>query len=113
MRNCKVKLGRLVLIDIEGEYAGKFDRTGREESFAYVAGAEADKDGNLTHLFFEPCYGADLVESLQDDPLFEEEVKLEVWEMVGKDLVTKLHAFEGTLYDALLIAANEGAQYDV
>lgn len=45
MRKCIVRLGRLILIDIEGEYAGVFDRRGREESFANVAGAEIDKEG--------------------------------------------------------------------
>lgn len=113
MRKCRVRLGRLVLIDIEGEYAGMFDRTDREESFGFIAGAEVDKDGNLTHLFFEPCWAEKIAESLKDDPLFEEEVMLEVYWMDGKEIKEKLFEFEGTLFDALLIAANEGAQYDV
>jgi hypothetical protein len=113
MRKCKVRLGRLVLIDIDGEYAGKFDRTGREESFAMIAGAEADKEGKLTHLFYQPCVAAEVVESLKDDPLFEEEVMLEVYALDGKETKEKLYAFDGTLFDALLVAANEGEQYDV
>lgn len=108
-----MRLGRLVLIDIEGEYAGKFDRTGREESFSGVAGAEVDKEGELTHLFFQPCAASELVEALKDDPLFEEEVDIEVYSLDGKEIKERLHAFEGTLFDCLLIAANEGAKYDV
>ena len=113
MRKCKVRLGRLVLIDIEGQYAGVFDRTGREESFSHMAGAEAGKEGELTHLFFQPCGAKYLVKSLKDDPLFEEELHIEVYALDGKKIKEKLYEFDGTLFDVLLVAANEGAKYDV
>jgi len=107
-----MKLGRLVLIDIEGEYAGYFKRID-EEKYKHIAGARVDKEGRLIHIFFEPCGAKYLVESLKDDPLFEEEVHLVVFSLDGKKIKEKLHEFNGTLYDALLIAASDGAKYDV
>jgi len=112
MRVCKVGLGRLVTLTIESEDAVKFDDWDNKVH-KHIPGMYVTKDGAFVHTWFESCDAIHLVASLKDEPMFQEEVKLEVWEDVGGTFVTKLHDFEGTLYDALLIAANEGEQYDV
>ena len=111
MRKCKVRLGRLVLIDIEGKSAQAYAPA--NEHWRYVAGAEADADGRLVHLYYEPCNAEAIAKALKDDPVTEEELSIEVWALDGKTEKERLYAFDGTLYDALLIAANEGKQYDV
>ena len=112
MRVCEVGLGRLVTITIRGEEGIAF-KDWDNEAYRHIPGLYLTSEGALQHMYFEPCYAVDLVESLKDAAMFQEEVKMEVWEMVGNAFVTKLHDFKGMIYDALLIAANEGKKYDV
>jgi len=113
MRKAKLRLGRLCLLDIEGgAHDGAFEHND-DRFFLIFAGGEQDKEGRLTHLFWQPCSSKEAVERYKDDPLFDEPVHLEVWSLDGKEEVEKLYDFDGTLYDALLIAANEGKKYDV
>ena len=115
MRKATMKLGRLVIIDIEGgKYAGSFKPMMRDdERYNHVAGMEEDTEGRLIHMFYQPCDAETIAKNFKDDPIFEEQVHLEVFSLDGKEIKDKLYAFDGTLYDALLIAANEGKQYDV
>ena len=115
MRKATLRLGRLVLLDIDGgKYAGPFKpMMNDDERYKHVAGMEEDEDGRLIHMFYQPCHAPDIAKSLKDEPHFEEKVHLEVFSLDGKEIKDKLYAFDGTLYDALLIAANEGKQYDV
>lgn len=114
MRKATLRLGRLVLLDIEGgEPSGIFKQRRNDPRYDHVAGTQEDDEGRLIHMFYQPCDAPDIAKSLKDDPVFEEQVYLEVFSLDGKEIKDKLYAFDGTLYDALLIAANEGKQYDV
>ena len=107
-----MRLGRLVLIDIEGEYSGLFDKGDREEFYLLFAGGESDKDGKLTHLFFMPSSASEIVKTYKDDVLFKEELEIEVYALDGKEIKEKLYSFDGTLLDCLEIASKEGLKYD-
>ena len=113
MRKAKLKLGRLVLLYIDGIYDSVYPPVVEDRSWQYVAGAEQDKEGKLIHMFYQPCDAQKIAKNLKDNPIFEEPVHLEVWSLEGKEEVDKLYDFDGTLYDALLIAANEGKKYDL
>ncbi|MDD3452575.1 hypothetical protein [Sulfurimonas sp.] len=109
MREFKLYLGRMVVLRTEGKEAGVLDPEEKEERYGYIAFSKVDKDGKLLEAGFQTCHAKYLAESLKDDPLFEEEAHIEVWKYHQE----KLYEFDGTLYDALLVAANEGAKYDV
>jgi hypothetical protein len=113
MRKAKLKLGRLVLLDIEGEIDSTYPPVIENEMWQDVAGAKQNKEGKPTHMFYQPCDAEQIAKDLKDDPVFEEPVHLEVWSLEGKEEIDKLYEFDGTLYDALLIASNEGAKYDI
>jgi hypothetical protein len=68
--------------------------------------------GELDYIFIGEHYKTEaLIESVKDDPLFEREAHFIVKGRYhkGKNAIE----FDGTLFDALLVIANEGAQYDV
>ena len=50
-----------------------------------------------------------LLEQIKDDPLFQREAHF----IVKGKLEEKKIEFDGTLFDALLVIANEGAKYDI
>jgi len=114
MRNATLKLGRLVLLYIDGgEPAGIFKKRINNRRYDPVAGTQEDEDGRLIHMFYQPCDAEVIAKNFKEDPVFEEPVHLKVYALDGKEIKEKLYEFDGTLYDALLIAANEGKQYDV
>jgi hypothetical protein len=108
MKNFKLTLGRLcVLTNETATSQGTLDRT--EEHYGYIGWSKVDTDGDVMEIGLEPCWAKALVELLKDDPLFALEAHIEVWKYQEE----KLYDFDGTLFDALLVIANEGAQYDV
>ncbi len=109
MRKFKLYLGRTVVLETDGEANGVLDPEEKEERYGLIAFSSLDEEGKLIEIGVQPCHAKYLVESLKDDPLFEEEVSIEVWKYHQE----KLYEFDGTLFDALLVAANEGEKYDV
>lgn len=107
MKKFKLTLGRLcVLKNEDATEAGRLDK---KERYAYIGWSKVDSDGNVMEIGTEPCWAKYLVESLKEDPLFALEAHIEVWKYHEE----KLYAFDGTLFDALLVMANEGEQYDI
>lgn len=109
MRKFELYLGRTIVLRTDGKDAGVLDPEEKDERYKYIAFSVVDDEGKLLEIGFQPCHARYLVESLKDDPVFEEEVHIEVWKY-AEDVLME---FDGTLFDALLVAANEGAQYDV
>ncbi len=109
MKQFKIYLGRVVVLERDGKSVGSLDPKEEEERYRYIPFSKIDSDGTIIQIGFQPCHASILVKSLKDDPLFEEEVHIEVWRYHDE----KLMEFDGTLYDALLVAVNEGAKYDV
>ncbi len=108
MKNFKLHLGRLcVLKNEDATEAGRLDRG--QERYDHIGWSKIDSDGDVMEIGLEPCWAKYLVESLKDDPLFELEAHIEVWKYQKE----KLYDFDGTLFDALLVIANEGEQYDI
>lgn len=108
MRTFEVHLGRMIVIETEGDEAGSLDPKEKQDRYGFVAWSKIDIAGKLLQIGFQPCHASILVKSLKDDALFEEEVHIEVWKYFDE----KLMEFDGTLYDTLLVATNEGAKYD-
>ncbi len=108
MREFKLYLGRTIILECRGEEAGLFDPESKEERYRYIAFGKVDAEGKIIQIAFQPCHAEALVKSLQDDVDFSEEVHIKVQN--NKENISK---FVGTLHDALLVAANEGAKYDV
>ncbi len=109
MRKFKLFLGRTVTLETEGEEAGSFDPDSKEERYMYIAFGKIGKEGEMLQIAFQPCHAQELAKSLKADDIFTEEVHIEVWKYHQE----KLMEFNGTLFDALLVAANEGAKYDI
>ena len=110
MKTFKLLLGRTaVLVNISATESETQTLDYKEERYGHIAFAKIDTDGDMMEIGLEPCWAKFLVETLQDDPLFELEAHIEVWKYDKE----KLYEFDGTLFDALLVIANEGAQYDI
>jgi len=119
MRDIEVYIGPTVNIeDINNR--GKGIEEGEDSEYCIdIAQLELlDKDKVVWMLYLTSA-AKDIVKCLKDDPLFnEEEVNLKVYGFMPAqdkkedEFYTKIYEFKGTIYDALLIAANEGAKYD-
>ncbi|RLC89879.1 MAG: hypothetical protein DRI37_02920 [Chloroflexi bacterium] len=108
MKKFKLHLGRsATLVNAEATQASELDYA--QERYNHIAWSKIDTDGDIMEIGMQPCGGKFLIETLKDDPLFELEAHIEVWKYHEE----KLYEFDGTLFDALLVIANEGAKYDV
>lgn len=116
MKRYKVKLGRSIVIvneekeevDFWGEPKG-YKPLPKEEKYALIAISAVNEAGETDYLFIGQQPNAeDIVKALKEDEAFMVEAHFTVWH---KD--KKLMEFDGTLFDCLLIAANEGEKYDV
>lgn len=116
MKRYKVKLGRSIVIvnetkedvDFWGDPGG-YAPLPQEERYALIAISGVNEAGEIDYLFIGQQPNAEeIVKALKEDEAFMAEAHFTVWH---KD--KKLMEFDGTLFDALLIAANEGAKYDV
>jgi len=107
MRTFRLRLGRSVVLETDEETVSALDLD--EKRYRPLAFGELTADGRIRMIAFQPCHTEQLAKSLKDDELFSEEVKIEVWKYNDEQLRT----VDGILLDALLIAANDGGEYDV
>ncbi len=116
MKNFKIKLERSVTIvnilkedtDFWGEPKG-YKPLPNDDKYAFIAISGVNDDNEIDYLFIGQQPNAEeIVKAVKDDKLFMAEAHFSVYAK-GK----KLYEFDGTLFDALLVAANEGAKYDV
>lgn len=110
MKTFRLHLGRTAVLVNSNATESKTEKLNyKEERYNHVAFAKIDTDGDIMEIGMQPCAAQSLVETLKEDPLFELDVHIEVWKYHEE----KLYEFDGTLFDALLVIANEGAKYDV
>lgn len=116
MKSYKVKLGRSVVIinegkedvDFWGEPKG-YKPLPNDDKYAFIAISGVNENNEIDYLFIgQQPNTEEIVKAVKDDELFMAEAHFSV-HVKGK----KLMEFDGTLFDALLVAANEGAKYDV
>ncbi len=93
-----------------GETKEEYLSLGDEEKYDAISISCVTPQGEIDYMLIGQHYHVEeLLGKIKDDPLFQREGHFTV---KGR-LEEKNWEFDGTLFDALLVIANEGAKYDI